>query len=67
MKELTEIEVAEAHACAAPTVERWHVYEPVSMSWSWLVVYTCCSQVHAEHPPIAPRESISDTRIPRAA
>ena len=63
MQELHEIESPEAHACANPHVERWHIYEPVSMQWSWLVAYLCCGQIF-EEPGSAAEE---DDQIARAA
>lgn len=43
-----EIDSPSAHTCAAPSVERWRVFEPMSGSWSWLTVFRCCSQVFVE-------------------
>jgi hypothetical protein len=48
MHELVEIDSPAAHSCVTPNVERWHVYEPVSMRWSWLSVFQCCGQVYDE-------------------
>jgi hypothetical protein len=61
MQELIEIDSSAAHSCANPRVERWHVYEPVSMQWLWLVAYLCCGQV-VEEP-----ENDEETQLERAA
>jgi hypothetical protein len=63
MQELREIDSPAVHTCAKPHVERWHIYEPVSMQWSWLVAYLCCGQVFAEPAPAVDE----DDRIARAA
>lgn len=48
MQELTQIDSAAAHTCDQPRTERWRVYEPVAMRWSWLNVYQCCGMVFEE-------------------
>lgn len=48
MQELTEIDAAGEHACLAPSIERWNVFEPISGRWSWLTVYRCCRRVFKE-------------------
>ena len=45
MREFVQIDSASDHACGQPSVERWHVLEPVSERWSWVRVYGCCKQV----------------------
>ena len=45
MREFVQIDSASDHACGQPSVERWHVLEPVSERWSWVRVFGCCKQV----------------------
>ena len=52
MQELTLTDTLSAHDCQAPSVERWHVFEPVTARWSWLTIYRCCSRVSEEPAPI---------------
>jgi hypothetical protein len=48
MRELVQIDSIADHACGQPTIERWHVLEPVSGRWSWMRVFGCCDQVMVE-------------------
>ena len=48
MRELVQIASHTEHACGQPTIERWHVLEPVSGRWSWMRVFGCCNQVVVE-------------------
>jgi hypothetical protein len=48
MRELVQIDSLTDHACGQPTIERWHVLEPVSGRWSWMRVFGCCDQVMVE-------------------
>jgi len=48
MRELVQIDSLTEHACGQPTIERWHVLEPVSGRWSWMRVFGCCNQVVVE-------------------
>ena len=45
MRELVQIDTLTEHACGKPSIERWHVLEPVSGRWSWMRVFGCCNQV----------------------
>jgi hypothetical protein len=45
MRELVQIDSASEHACGQPSIERWHVLEPVSGRWSWVRLFGCCEQV----------------------
>ena len=45
MRELVQIASLTEHACGQPSIERWHVLEPVSGRWSWMRVFGCCDQV----------------------
>ena len=45
MREFVQIDSASDHTCGQPSVERWHVLEPVSERWSWVRVFGCCKQV----------------------
>jgi hypothetical protein len=45
MRELVQIDSASEHACGQPSINRWHVLEPVSGRWSWVRVFDCCDQV----------------------
>jgi len=45
MRELVQIDSAVEHACGQPSINRWHVLEPVSGRWSWMRVFDCCDQV----------------------
>jgi len=45
MRELVQIASLTEHACGQPSIERWHVFEPVSGRWSWMRVFGCCDQV----------------------
>ena len=45
MRELVQIASLSEHACGQPSIERWHVFEPVSGRWSWMRVFRCCDQV----------------------
>jgi hypothetical protein len=63
MRELVQIDTLTDHACGQPTIERWHVLEPVSGRWSWMRVFGCCNQVIVE-----PSDENEDRReIKRAA
>ena len=48
MRELVQLDSITEHACGQPTIERWHVLEPVSGRWSWMRVFGCCNQVIVE-------------------
>jgi hypothetical protein len=48
MRELVQITSLTEHACGQPSIERWHVLEPVSGRWSWMRVFSCCNQVVVE-------------------
>jgi hypothetical protein len=63
MREFVQIDSASDHACGQPSVERWHVLEPVSERWSWVRVYGCCKQVVFE--PV--EEEKDKPRVKRAA
>jgi hypothetical protein len=63
MRELVQIESLSEHACGQPTIERWHVLEPVSGRWSWFRVFGCCDQVVVEPPD----EEQQQPRVRRAA
>ena len=63
MREFVQIDSASDHACGQPSVERWHVLEPVSERWSWVRVFGCCKQVVFE--PV--EEDKDKTRVKRAA
>ena len=63
MREFVQIDSASDHACGQPSVERWHVLEPVSERWSWVRVFGCCKQVAFE--PV--EEEKDKTRVKRAA
>jgi hypothetical protein len=63
MQEFVQIDFASEHACGQPSVERWHVLEPVSERWSWVRVYGCCKQVAFE--PV--QEEKEKPRVKRAA
>jgi hypothetical protein len=45
MRELVQIASLTEHACGQPSIESWHVLEPVSGRWSWVRVFACCDQV----------------------
>ncbi len=45
MRELVQIASLTEHACGQPSIQRWHVLEPVSGRWSWMRVFGCCNQV----------------------
>ena len=49
MRELVQIDSLTDHACGQPSIERWHVLEPVSGRWSWMRVFGCCDQVIVEN------------------
>ena len=57
MRELVQIDSPTDHACGQPSVERWHVLEPVSGRWSWMRVFGCCDQVIFE-------EDIDEDELP---
>jgi len=63
MREFVQIDSASDHACGQPSVERWHVLEPVSERWSWVRVFGCCKQVVFE--PV--EEEKEKPRVKRAA
>ena len=63
MREFVQIDSASDHACGQPSVERWHVLEPVSERWSWVRVFGCCKQVAFE--PV--EEEKEKPRVKRAA
>jgi hypothetical protein len=63
MRELVQIESLSEHACGQPTIERWHVLEPVSGRWSWFRVFGCCNQVVVE----ASDDEKEQPRVRRAA
>lgn len=63
MREFVQIDSASDHACGQPSVERWHVLEPVSERWSWVRVFGCCKQVVFE--PV--EEEKDKPRVKRAA
>jgi len=48
MRELVQIDSISEHACGQPSIERWHVFEPVSGRWSWIRVFGCCDQLIVE-------------------
>ena len=48
MREFVQIDSLNEHACGQPSIERWHVLEPVSGRWSWMRVFGCCNQVVVE-------------------
>jgi hypothetical protein len=48
MRELIQIDSPSEHACGKPSMERWQVLEPISGRWSWMTVFSCCSQVSLE-------------------
>lgn len=48
MREFVQIDSLSEHACGQPSIERWHVLEPVSGRWSWMRVFGCCDQVMVE-------------------
>ena len=48
MRELVQIDSLTEHGCGQPSIERWHVLEPVSGRWSWMRVFGCCNQVVVE-------------------
>jgi hypothetical protein len=62
MRELVQIDSPSEHACGQPSIERWHVLEPVSGRWSWMRFFSCCNQVVFE-----PIEEHEQTDIKRAA
>jgi hypothetical protein len=45
MRELVQIDSLAEHACGQPSIESWHVLEPVSGRWLWMRVLGCCDQV----------------------
>jgi nucleoside-specific outer membrane channel protein Tsx len=45
MRELVQIASLTEHACGQPSIQRWHVLEPVSGRWSWMRLCGCCDQV----------------------
>ena len=63
MREIIQIESLSEHACGQPTIERWHVLEPVSGRWSWFRVFGCCNQVVVE----AADQEQEQPRVRRAA
>jgi hypothetical protein len=63
MRELVQIESLSEHACGQPSIESWHVLEPVSGRWSWFRVFGCCNQVVVE----ASDEEQEQPRVRRAA
>ncbi len=63
MREFVQIDAASEHTCGQPSVERWHVLEPVSERWSWVRVFGCCKQVIFE--PV--EEEKGKPRVKRAA
>lgn len=48
MRELAQIDSLASHTCEALSVERWHVFEPISGRWQWLRVFACCGNVYEE-------------------
>ena len=66
MRELVQIDSAAQHACGQPSIERWHVLEPVSGRWSWVRLFGCCEQVVFEAVDDDTREQ-DETLVKRAA
>lgn len=64
MRELVQIDTISEHACGQPTIERWHVLEPVSGRWSWMRVFGCCDQIMVESDA---DESQEASQVKRAA
>ena len=62
MRELVQIDSITEQDCRQPSIERWHVLEPVSGRWSWIRVYGCCDQVIVE-----PDEQSDSRDVKRAA
>jgi hypothetical protein len=63
MRELVQIDSHTEHACGQPSIERWHVLEPVSGRWSWMRVFGCCDQIMVE----AAEEQDDKLKVKRAA
>jgi hypothetical protein len=64
MREVVLIASSSEHACGQPSIERWHVFEPISGRWSWIRVFSCCKQVFVEAEE---RDEERERKIKRAA